>query len=57
MVINNYFKNLILGTLIYTDSWKGYGDLKDLGYKHKESHFSLISTFNPVLYISIRTFF
>ena len=24
------------GTLIYTDSWKGYGDLKNLGYKHKE---------------------
>ena len=53
MVINDYFKNVILGTLIYTDSWKGYGDLKDLGYQHKESHFSLISTFN----ISIRTFF
>ena len=30
-----------VGILIYTDSWKGYGDLKDLGYKHKERFYCI----------------
>ena len=25
----------LIGTLIYTDSWNRYADLKDLGYNHQ----------------------
>ena len=35
--IHPFSSNVIrsIGTLIYTDSWKGYADLKDLGYNHQ----------------------
>ena len=31
-IIKTYVKK---GTTIYTDCWKGYNDLKNIGYKHK----------------------
>lgn len=31
-IINKYVKK---GTMIYTDCWKGYNNIKNIGYKHK----------------------